>query len=66
MADRAIWLRREGIPPDAYFVVLIEVENEWIELIREYYDGPASHIIEPLGIQSRIDTAHGIEQGVKE
>jgi hypothetical protein len=52
-AERAIWLRREG----DHFIVLVEHEKQWIEVIREFYDCNASHIVEPLGIQGKIDRA---------
>ena len=50
MSERAIWLRRE----DSSVVVLVEAGGNWIEVIREPYDCPFSHIVEPSGIQRRI------------
>jgi hypothetical protein len=52
-AERAVWLRRHG----DYAIVAIEHKGEWIDLIHEHVDGCFSHIIEPLGIQSKIDAA---------
>ncbi len=56
--ERAIWLRRDG----DHFVVAIEVGKQWVDLIREYYDSPSSHIIEPAGIQECIDAATGAKE----
>jgi len=47
----ALHLRAEG----DYAILEIETEKGWVELIRERLDSPFSHIIEPLGIESRIN-----------
>lgn len=45
---KAIWLRREG----DHVVVLVEDSiGEWVEVIREHFDGNFSHIVEPRGIE---------------
>lgn len=41
-AGRPVWLRREG----DHAIVLVEVDGEWREVIRERYDGQFSHIWE--------------------
>ena len=46
----AIRLRRDG----NYAVVEIEHEGNFVELIREYLEGPFCHIIEPAGIRQRV------------
>lgn len=46
----ALWLIREG----DYIYVRMEINKEWITLIREHYDGPFSHIIESLGIKEKL------------
>lgn len=46
----AIHLTREG---DS-MLVLIEVGQLWIPVIREHFDGPISHIVEPAGIEADI------------
>ena len=52
--NNAIWLRRDG----DYVVVLVETKidgmSAWAPLMREHFDGPFSHIIEPSGIVDRI------------
>lgn len=47
----ALWLVAEG----EHAILKIEVNGEWITLIKERLDSPFSHIIEPLGIQREID-----------
>jgi len=46
-----IWLVREG----EYIIVRAEVNGAWVEVIREYHDGPFSHIVEDNGIRARSD-----------
>lgn len=41
--QQAVWLRAEG----GCAVVLVEVDGEWVEIIREMLDSPFSHIKEP-------------------
>lgn len=41
--NSAIWLRREGDD----VVVLVEIDGQWVERIRERADGAFSHIAEP-------------------
>lgn len=52
-AVEGVWLRRDG----DHAVVLVEVEGEWHEVIREHYDGNFSHITESGGIRSRVNEA---------
>ena len=52
-----IWLRREG----DYAVVLIERNGEWIEIIREHFDGSFSHICEPNGVRAKEEGAHAVK-----
>jgi hypothetical protein len=47
----ALWMRSEG----DYVILSIETEKGWVELIRERLDSPFSHIIEPAGIEGRIN-----------
>lgn len=55
---KAIRLHLDGIPPNAYAVVSIEVEpRRWIEIIRERADGCYSHIVEPSGIETALRAA---------
>lgn len=49
----ALHLRAEG----DYAILEIETEKGWVELIRERLDSPFSHIVESLGIESRIKDA---------
>jgi len=42
---------------EGHAVVSIEVNDKWIELMKEPLDSPFSHIIEPLGIQRKIEIA---------
>lgn len=53
MLVSGIWVRRIG----DYVELLAEnpESGEWVELAREYFDGPFSHIVEPEGIHSRFD-----------
>lgn len=37
-----------------FAVVRMEVEGRWVELIREPYDAPFSHIVEPSGIEDLV------------
>lgn len=32
-------------------IVKVEIDSQWIEVIRERYDGAFSHIVEPSGIR---------------
>lgn len=43
---RPVWLRREG----DYAIVLVEIDGQWVEIIREYYDGNFSHIWEDRSV----------------
>jgi hypothetical protein len=44
-----------------YVVLNIEKENgEWVELIKERLDSPFSHIIEPLGIERKVNGENGV------
>ena len=53
----AIWLRKEN----GRFIVAIEVGKRWVDVIEEVDgDGGMSHIVEPLGIQNRIDGNQGV------
>lgn len=61
MVERAIWLRRIG----DYVVVFVEAGGKWVEVIREHYDGPISHIVEPSGITACI-AAVAIETSEKD
>lgn len=47
----AVWLRAEG----KHAVVLVELEGKWIEVCREFMEGPFSHIVEGRGIDSRAE-----------
>ena len=49
IAVSGVWLRREADE----CVVLVEVKGQWVEICREKWDGPFSHIVEPLGIITR-------------
>jgi hypothetical protein len=49
--QNALWLVAEG----DYVLLKIEVNKEWVTLIKEPKDSPFSHIIEPSGIQAKID-----------
>jgi hypothetical protein len=50
----AAWLRTEGDD----MVVLLEIDGQWIEVIRSYYqDTLISHIVEDGGITSAIEKA---------
>jgi hypothetical protein len=51
--NNAIHLYRDG----DHAVVAIEVDRQWVILIKEYIDSPFSHIIEPSGIQRCVDEA---------
>lgn len=53
----ALHLRAEG----DYAILEIETERGWIELIRERLDSPFSHIIEPAGIENRVNNIQYIE-----
>lgn len=48
-----LWLRREG----DHVVVLVEQSGAWVEVIREHFAGPFSHIIEPSGIRAVLAKA---------
>ena len=52
-----IHLYREG----DWVKVLIEHDGQWVEVIREHFDGPFSHIIEPLGIEEALKRAKAEE-----
>ena len=53
----AIWLRKES----GRFIVAIEVGTRWVDVIEEMDgDGGMSHIVEPLGIQKRIEGHKGV------
>ncbi len=43
-----IRLRKEG----DYFIVDVEIDKAWIEMIRERINGNCIHIIKPSGVQS--------------
>lgn len=47
----ALWLLALG----DYAILRIEINGEWIELMREPLDSPFSHIIEPAGIEIAIN-----------
>lgn len=50
----ALHLRAEG-----EFVLLeMEINKEWVTLIKERLDSPFSHIIEGLGIENAIKKSH--------
>jgi hypothetical protein len=48
----AIRLRRKG----DYALVEIERKGAFVEVIREHIDGNFCHIVEPVGIASKIET----------
>lgn len=37
--------------------VSVQVNGEWIEVIKEFRDSPFSHIVEPSGIAERVRAA---------
>jgi hypothetical protein len=45
IAITAIWLRRSG----DHVVVSVEIDGVWREAIREFHEGPFSHIAEARG-----------------
>jgi hypothetical protein len=54
----AIWLRKEN----GRFIVAVEVGKRWVDVIEEVDGdgGGMSHIVEPAGIQARIDGDKGV------
>ena len=48
-----IWLKCDG----RTITVEVERDGQWIEVIREYFDGPFSCCIEPLGIEQAFTDA---------
>lgn len=54
-----LWLTREGDFTD----VRIEINKQWITLIRENYDGHFSHIIRSSGIKRLITNAIDAREG---
>lgn len=61
MGHPAIWLRREG----KHAVVLVELNGEWVEVIRDLADGPFSHIKEALPL-TKQERKHLIMDGAIE
>lgn len=57
-----VWLRREGAEHSGDAVVLVEFGGEWVEIIRERFDGNFSHIAEPLGIRRRRSAGSAPEE----
>ena len=53
LKERAIWLKWDGSDT----VVYVEAGGQWVEVIREPYDSPFSHIVEPSGISRSIKEA---------
>lgn len=55
----AIWLVASGKD----VIVLAEIDGVWVEIIREFADGPYSHICEAHGMRSRarakMENGHG-------
>jgi hypothetical protein len=45
IAITAVWLRRSG----DHVVVSVEIDGVWREAIREFHEGPFSHIAEARG-----------------
>ena len=50
IAISGIHLARNG----DHAIVAIEVEGRWIEVIREFAEGPFSHIVEPEGMRRAL------------
>ena len=42
IAVEGVWLRKEG----ARAIVLVQVDGEWVEVIRESVDAPFSHTVD--------------------
>lgn len=34
-----------------YAIVAVEVDGQWVDVIKEFHDGNFSHIVEPNGIR---------------
>lgn len=58
IAVSGIWMRRIG---DFVELLAENPENhEWMEIAREHFDGPFSHIVEPNGVQSKFLNLPGV------
>ena len=50
LAIEGLWLRREGDK----VIVLVQIDGQWTEVIRESAEGPFSHTVAPNGIRRRL------------
>ena len=50
VAVTGVWLLAIG----DYSIAKVEVNEQWIEVIREHKEGAYSHIIEPTGIRKKV------------
>lgn len=54
----ALHLRAEG----EHVILEIEVNGKWVQLIKERMDSAFSHIIEPAGIQVRVEALNKVNK----
>lgn len=46
-----------------HVVVSVEINGQWVEVIRERHDGAFSHIVEPSGIRQAAALIEGLPPG---